>query len=1043
MILFDKRRIRRGPTATPSHGVITAASVWNFQFAVILLSCLLLFPRGVFMVKKHDFKRCDQSGFCTRQRAYADLADKTSHSSSSPYALLSDTLKFDAEQSTVFADVHDTQRKVTFGIELNILAVGGSSTARLRMREKPPLKPRYEVAEFALVAETLKPAPPKGVNIQKIEGGKSGDEWKIVFGDRKQNVVKIAAEPFAIEFFVDDQPVMQFNERGYLYYEHLRNKDEPQQVDAGEATNADTVETAEAPALENQAAPESGDVPVPEKTDEEKEIDRLKELLVKDMWEESFGGKVDSKPNGPSSIGIDLTFPGSSHLYGIPEHAASFNLKNTRGLNKSYDEPFRLYNFDVFEYELDSPMALYGAVPYLMAHRKGMTVGVVWVNSAEMWVDVERTNPTTKPGPESAQVHWMTESGILDMIFLLGPTPHHVLDQLTTLSGRPTMPQSFAIAYHQCRWNYLDETDVEEVDAGFEEHGIPYDVLWLDIEHTDGKKYFTWDDTKFPTPVRMQDTLGVKGRKMVTINDPHIKKDDSYFVSKEAREKNLFVKDKDGKDFDGWCWPGSSEWIDYTNPEGRKYWANLYTFEKYTGSTPNLYSWNDMNEPSVFSGPEITMPKDNLHHGGWEHRDVHNVYGMLQQRSTFEGQLLRAKSTDRPFVLSRAFFLGVQRYGPIWTGDNFAQWDHLEASVPMLLTLGMSGVPFVGADVGGFFNNPSAELLTRWYQLAAFQPFYRGHAHIDTKRREPWLFGEPYTELIKEAIRGRYRILPYMYGLHVEARRKGVPVMRPMMLEFSNDVNTFAMDDQFMLGPAMLIKPVAFENQQNVDVYLPGESLWYDYKTFTRIDTTAGDEGSVWTFSTPLDSIPVLLRGGHIVPQRERVRRASSLMKGDPITLVVALDEEYKAEGTLYFDDGKSYAHESGEYVFSQFFFERSDSSPSTFSLKSKGLEISEWTPSAGAGAVDINKRIESLSARIERIVLIAPAFPEKGTSSGWTTTSAKVVGKAGDGASISKELVVESVVATDGSRSVVTVVKDPGVWVGREWSVEFGVKGV
>lgn len=172
------------------------------------------------------------------------------------------------------------------------------------------------------------------------------------------------------------------------------------------------------------------------------------------------------------------------------------------------------------------------------------------------------------------------------------------------------------------------------------------------------------------------------------------------------------------------------------------------------------------------------MPKTTLHFGDIEHREVHNLYGMLQQASTYDGHLLRNDGTDRPFILSRAFYVGTQKYGAIWTGDNDASWEHLQISIPMLLTIGASGVTFAGADVGGFFRDPEPELLMRWYQLGSLQPFFRAHAHIDTKRREPWLFGEPYTTLIREAVQRRYRLLPYIYTLFSESHAIGTPIMR-------------------------------------------------------------------------------------------------------------------------------------------------------------------------------------------------------------------------------------------------------------------------
>jgi alpha 1,3-glucosidase len=371
-----------------------------------------------------------------------------------------------------------------------------------------------------------------------------------------------------------------------------------------------------------------------------------------------------------------------------------------------------------------------------------------------------------------------------------------VVQQYATLTGFPALPQQFAIAYHQCRWNYKSEEDVGEVDAGFDKHDIPYDVIWLDIEHTDGKKYFTWDKTLFPTPRNMQNRIAAKGRKMVTIVDPHIKRQAGYHVHTEAQNRGLYVKNSDSKggDYEGWCWPGSVSYLDFTRPEVRDYWADLFALSSYDESSPNLYIWNDMNEPSVFNGPEVTMYKDNLHgvDEKVEHRDVHNLYGMYVHRATSEGLIKRDNA--RPFVLTRSFFAGSQRYGAMWTGDNMAKWDHLRASMPMLMSLAVSGFQFVGADAGGFFGNPDTELLVRWYQAAAFQPFFRvsprlergcvplspslsshtralalhlslshtpplpfrqAHAHIDTARREPWLFGDATTDMIRDVSAAR------------------------------------------------------------------------------------------------------------------------------------------------------------------------------------------------------------------------------------------------------------------------------------------------
>lgn len=400
-------------------------------------------------------------------------------------------------------------------------------------------------------------------------------------------------------------------------------------------------------------------------------------------WEESFGSHRDTKPSGPMSVGADVSFPSAVHVYGIPEHASSFALKNTRGNGQgTYKEPYRLYNLDVFEYELDSPMALYGSIPFMIGHGPQGTAALFWNNPSETFVDIESSSSTEGGQATSDESQdpinscWLSESGVIDLFLLPGSTPGRVFRQYGAITGTQGLPPLFALGYHQCRWNYRDEADVFSVDAKFEEHDFPYDVLvscciclseskichytrviviffqWLDIEHTDGKRYFTWDKKLFPNPEEMQNRLASRGRKMVTIIDPHIKRDDNYAVHSEATKKGHYVRDKSGKkDFEGWCWPGSSSYLDFTeyvirveldvmipfvmclslcicSPNVREWWASRFSFENYKGSTRNLFTWIDMNEPSVFNGPEVTMNKV---------RNVSNVsFGRIMQRKCFD-----------------------------------------------------------------------------------------------------------------------------------------------------------------------------------------------------------------------------------------------------------------------------------------------------------------------------------------------------------------------------------------------------------------------
>uniref|UniRef100_A0AAX7SML5 Glucosidase, alpha n=1 Tax=Astatotilapia calliptera TaxID=8154 RepID=A0AAX7SML5_ASTCA len=588
-------------------------------------------------------------------------------------------------------------------------------------------------------------------------------------------------------------------------------------------------------------------------------------------------------PSGPSSIGADLCLHGFRHVYGLPQHADNLQLRDTRD-----GEPYRLYNLDVFAYPLYSRLGLYGSVPLMVAHKPDRTLGVFWLNASETFINIQYSDHqvtfvSVRADPQT-DVHWLSESGMIDCMVLLGPSPQQLFAQYAQLTGYQALPPLFALGYHQCRWNYIDEADVKSVDAGFDRHSIPYDVIWLDIEHTDGKRYFTWDPVHFPEPAKLQQHLEKKNRKLVIISDPHIKVDPSWSLYCEARDRGHFVKDREGQIFKGSCWPGESSYLDFSSSATRAWYSRCFGLDKYKGSTPSLFVWNDMNEPSVFSGPELTMPKDAVHCGDWEHRDLHNLYGFYQHMATVEGLITRSGGLERPFVLSRSFFAGSQRLGAVWTGDNVANWEYLKISVPMVLSLSLAGIAFCGADVGGFIQDPEPELLVRWYQAAALQPFFRGHSANVTNRREPWLFGDEVTAAIRTVIQQRYSLLPYWYTLFHQAHTSALPPLRPLWVEFPEEESTFSVDSHYMLGGALLACPVTEPGIQEIKVLLPGsDEIWYDIHS------------------------ALVYKGG----------RTLSL----PVTLdTVSLDDNFTpncnllspqgtADGELYLDDGHSFRY--------------------------------------------------------------------------------------------------------------------------------------
>uniref|UniRef100_A0A131YGM4 Glucosidase II subunit alpha n=1 Tax=Rhipicephalus appendiculatus TaxID=34631 RepID=A0A131YGM4_RHIAP len=842
--------------------------------AMLRLVVLFVVLGHVSLVDRSNFKSCNDSGFCKRNR--------NTKPGESPYNVELSTVK-STSSSRVEADVINSKNGVVLRLELIALEEG---VLRMRLNEKQSAVARFEPKEALLD------------NIRESDlhlESKDDSSFTVTFGKHRAIV---RATPLVVEVYSNGQLVLVANARGLLRFEHYRPRGSSN--DAGE------------PAGDNQNEAEKEDSP---KADEDME----------GAWEETFKGHTDSKKHGPMSVGLDFTFEGFDHVYGLPEHADSFALRSTVGSS----DPVRMYNLDVFEYEVDNVMALYGSVPLMLAHSETRTVGVLWLNAAETWVDIE---PNSKQGvlssvvdfvkrsppPNHRETHWFSENGLIDTFFLLGPGPKDVMRQYKSLTGSTPLPPMFSVAYHQSRWNYNDQDDVRSVDAGFDEHNIPYDALWLDIEHTDGKKYFTWDPFKFSQPEQMIRNLTAKGRRMITIIDPHIKRESGYHIHSEATDRGYYVKNKDGGDFEGWCWPGSSSYLDFLNPEVRQWWASKFELDQYKGSTEHLFTWNDMNEPSVFNGPEVTMHKDCIHTGGWEHRDIHNMYGMFLPMSTYMGHLLRSGHKLRPFILSRSFFVGSQRYGAVWTGDNDADWKHLRITVPMLLSLSVAGISFCGADVGGFFRNPDSELSVRWYQAGAYQPFFRAHSHIHTKRREPWSFGPETLELVRGALYQRYALLPLWYTLFFENERTGVPPMRPLWMEFPLDKAGFAVDDEHLVGNALLVHPVTEAGATKVSVYFPGEyEVWYDVETWEKFDGLS-------TVSIPvtLSKIPVFQRGGTIIPKKERIRRCSALTKDDPYTLQVALPKEVKvAEGTLYMDDGATFDYKKGDLLYLRFKF--------------------------------------------------------------------------------------------------------------------------
>jgi alpha-glucosidase (family GH31 glycosyl hydrolase) len=407
-------------------------------------------------------------------------------------------------------------------------------------------------------------------------------------------------------------------------------------------------------------------------------------------------------------------------------------------------------------------------------------------NSSDQYVEIKTVKNNEK------NILWFMEGGIIDLYLISDTNYNRNHKKIAELTGYSIMPPLWALGYHQCRWGYKDCNDAIEVEKKFNELNIPFDCFWFDIEHTDQKKYFTWDPKHFGNNKELLDKLNNENRYFVTIIDPHIKKDDNYFICNKLKEKDIFVKKNiELENYEGACWPGLSYYVDFLNyekvlPIYKELFKNT---EDYFYNFTNLGTWIDMNEPSVFTitkSDEGTMPKTNIHNDGTqlvEHREVHNIYGYFYQKVAYESLKNRLGDNKRAFILTRSFYAGSQKNGFIWTGDQSSSFECFNSSIETNIINSLCGISGTGSDVGGFINNPTPELMKVWYNLGNFYPFFRGHSSVGTIRREPWLFEKDICDSIIESIRLRYHLLMYVYTKFYEHTKNGTPILKPMWMK--------------------------------------------------------------------------------------------------------------------------------------------------------------------------------------------------------------------------------------------------------------------
>lgn len=695
------------------------------------------------------------------------------------------------------------------------------------------------------------------------------------------------------------------------------------------------------------------------------------EILQEDALPLQFDG---------NSFRIAKVMPLDEHFFGLGDKTGPLDRRN---------EAFTLWNTDAYRFQ-ESTDPIYKSIPYFMAYRAGHAIGVLLDNTWRSSFDFGKQLPDV--------YSFGAVAGPVDYYVFYGPAPKQVVETYAWLTGTPPLLPLWSLGYQQSRFTYTPQSRVLEVADRLRADHIPADVIYLDIDFQDRNRPFTVNRAAFPNLAGMIAQLRAKHFHLVMITDPHIANCPgvNYAPYDSGIAGDQFVKVPDGSIYTGVVWPGPSVFPDFTRQQTRVWWGSLYREFRKDGAEG---FWNDMNEPPIFNSPTFTMPLNAVHRidePGFAprtatHAEIHNVYGMENSRATFEG--LRALDPDlRPFVLTRATYAGGQRYAATWTGDNSSSWNHLRMTTPMLENLGLSGFAFSGADVSGFAGTPASDLMTKWIEISSFQPIDRDHSEKGAGAKEPWIGGAQQEAIRRHFIEIRYQLMPYLYTLAEEASRTGMPLERPLFLEFPDataDRHPMDLDrdasGEFLLGPDMLIAPPPFPDE--VDEYhaeFPTAG-WYDFWTGERIHadslpepaTVAVDPDPGTVAKQPLgvgvtprnDQLPVYVRPGAILPLAPLVQSTDETPQG-PLTLRIYAGDPCR--GTLYLDDGKSYAFRHGSYLRMNF---SCQITPEGFELnigahegsfsawwKKIRVEIYGWTPSTCEVLVNRQKVAASMS---------------------------------------------------------------------------------
>lgn len=575
----------------------------------------------------------------------------------------------------------------------------------------------------------------------------------------------------------------------------------------------------------------------------------------------------------------------------MDEKDVFFGMGDKSGFLNKRGFEYEDWNSDIPQAHNEDYHALYKSIPFYLCKKENGCYGMFFDNTFRSYFNFGKEDPS--------YFFYEAEDGNLDYYFIGGEKLTDIVTNYTYLTGTTPRPALWTLGYHQCRWGYECAEDIREVAKQYRKLRIPCESVQYDIDYMDAFRVFTWNEKAYGTPGALFKELGAEGFKPVVIIDPGTKMEPGYFMYEEGVANNYFATDKDGNLYVNEVWPGDANYPDFGRQEVRDWWGSHIKFLTDLGITS---IWNDMNEPASFRGE---LPLDVVFHEEDRvatHAEMHNVYGHFMSKATYEG--VKKLTGKRPLVITRACYAGTQKYSAVWTGDNQSLWHHLQMLVPQLCNLGISGFSLCGTDIGGFGADCNPELLTRWIQAATFSPFFRNHSAKGTRRQEPWQFGEQVTDIYRKYVNLRYQFLPYIYDLMAQGEQNGLPVMRPLVLHYENDPETYNLNSEFLVGEQMLVAPVLEQGVSRRMIYLP-EGVWYDYWTGERM------EGKQYFIrETPIDVCPIYIKEGAMIPMYPVMQYVGE----KPYDTLKLLTTPGEASGTHYQDNGMDYAYRNGEY---------------------------------------------------------------------------------------------------------------------------------